>query len=99
MLFRFCRQGTAKERIERHSGPKGCAQINLVVAKEAGAEPAVGGKPHAIAAPTIRVRHRRNHTDRADGAGESVITCGSVAPHRSFGGLEMADVFQTGENL
>ena len=52
-----------KQSGQRFSAPKCSTQVNLVIAEQARAQPAVRGETHAIAATAIRMRHGCDHAD------------------------------------
>src|SRR5215208_2594236 len=57
--LRLLGERAVHERRERLARAQRRAQIDLVVAEQARAQPTVGGEPHTVAAAAIRVRHRR----------------------------------------
>src|ERR1700681_1894556 len=99
MLLRFRRESAAKEWLERQTGSKRSPQVDLVVAEETGAEPAVRSKPHAVAAPAVRVRHRGNHPDSSGRIGKAVVARWSIPSLGPGGRLEVSNRFEVAENL
>ena len=56
VLLRLAGESRAEERLEWQSIAKWLAKIHLVFPEQAGAQPAVRGEPHAIAARAVGVR-------------------------------------------
>src|SRR3954468_11821743 len=80
MLLRLANERGAKKWFERDACAKRSAQIDLVFAKEAGAKASVSSQTNSVAASTIRVRHRRDHSDAPGRAFESKVSRGAIAP-------------------
>src|SRR4051812_7110937 len=77
--FGLLGEGAVHERRERHAGAKGRAQIDFMVAEQAGAQSSVRRQAHAVTASAVRVRHRRDHADGPSAAGKTMIHGRAIA--------------------
>src|SRR5690349_21943385 len=90
MLAGLFRERPYVERLETFARAQWIAQIHFVVPVETRAQPPIRGETHAVARATVRVRHRRDHTNRSGRAGKSIVLGRSVAPLRSTVRVERA---------
>src|SRR5438477_129733 len=58
---------------QRLPGAQRRPQIDLVIAKQTRAQASVRREAYAITRAAVRVRHRRDHTDRSGGASQAVV--------------------------
>src|SRR5262249_50374584 len=79
MLLRLVGERVAEERREWLARAQRRAQIDFVIAEQAGAKSSVSGQPHAIARRAVRVRHRRDDADRSTRAVPLIVGRGAIS--------------------
>src|SRR5947209_19961682 len=91
MLLGLLRERATKIPLECLTRAKRRAQIHLVIAEEARAEATICGKAHTVARAAIRVRHRRDHTDRAWRTREMIVRRRTIAARRTTARFQRTD--------
>ena len=79
MLARLLFERASYEWRERDPRTKRRPKVHFMIAEETGSKPAVGGEPNPVARLAVSMRNGCYNTYRPQGAGRTVVSCGTIA--------------------